>query len=134
MKTIPFPGIQTALARLSFESGASHPRLDRIWAAGWPCLLSDRRKVVTLHVEIDQDHIGYRMIDAIVRAKAGFRPRHTPPWIGDDGQRLTIHFFLVGRSTIDDACLRILYTDPLGTVHGTEGPRLGDGGRAGIEA
>ncbi len=134
MKTLPFPSIQTAIARLSFENGPSHPQFDRIWPAGWLSSLSDRCKVVTLHVEIDQDHIGYRLIDAIVRAKAGIRPRHTPAWIGDDGQRLTIHFFLVGRLTIEDACLRILYTDPLGTVHGTEGPQLGDGGRAGIEA
>ena len=134
MATISFPGIQTTLVRMSFENGATHPRLDRMRVvasdppSSWQC------KVLTVHVEIDQDHIGYRLIDAIVRAKAGLRPRHTPPWIGDDGQRLTIHFFLIGRSTIDDACLRILYTDPLGIVHRTEGPRLGDGGPAGIEA
>ncbi len=120
MNTIPFPGIQTALARLSFENGPSRPRFDRIWPAGWSSSLPNRCKAVALHVDIDQGNAGYRLCESFVSSFSGIRPRYTPPCITDDGQRLTIHFFMFDPVPLGEVRLQVYYWDPMEHLHDTE--------------
>ena len=119
MSTIPIPSIQTELTRLSFEDGASRPRFDLAWPAGRPASQSNRCKVVALHVDIDQHCAGYLLCEALVSSFSDVQPRCTPRCIADDGQRLTIHFFMFDRVPLEEVRLQVYFWDPMEHLHDT---------------